>query len=89
MSRTAPRAGVTMSAITERVMPKNIIHQVQINFSESAWRTLRALARRKGVSEGETIRDAIALEKFFSDIILSGGHVYQERNGYAYEVILR
>jgi hypothetical protein len=70
-------------------MAKNIIHQVQINFSESAWRTLRALAWRKGVSEGETIRDAIALEKFFTDIVFAGGHIYKEKDGHVQEMILR
>jgi hypothetical protein len=63
--------------------------RVNVNFSESAYRTLEDLADRKGKSMSEVLRDAIALEKWFQDTNESGGKVVVEQDGRAREVIPR
>ncbi len=64
-------------------------HRVNVNFSESAYRTLEDLADRKGKSMSEVLRDAIALEKWFQDTNEGGGKVVVEQDGRAREVIPR
>ena len=63
--------------------------RVNVNFSESAYRTLEDLSDRKGKSMSEVLRDAIALEKWFQDTNESGGKVVVEQDGRAREVIPR
>jgi len=65
------------------------VHRVNVNFSEGAWIELQALAAVKSKSVSEVLRDAISLEKWFQDVIDSGGRVLVERNGQAREVIPR
>lgn len=64
-------------------------HRVNVNFSESAYRTLEALAERKDKTMSEVLRDAIALEKWFQDTNDQGGKVVVEEGGRAREVIPR
>jgi metal-responsive CopG/Arc/MetJ family transcriptional regulator len=64
-------------------------HRVNVNFSEGAYKTLDELARRKGKSMSEVLRDAISLEKWFEDTREEGGRVLVERDGEAREVIPR
>lgn len=66
------------------------VHRVNVNFSHSAYVTLVELAARKDKSLSETLRDAIALEKWFQDTIEAGGRVLVETsNGHVREVIPR
>jgi Ribbon-helix-helix protein, copG family len=71
----------------EKAMPKT--HRVNVNFSESAYKTLEDLADRKGKTLSEVLRDAIALEKWFQDTNDEGGKVLVEQEGRAREVIPR
>jgi predicted DNA-binding protein len=64
-------------------------HRVNVNFSESAYETLDELARRRGKTMSEVLRDAISLEKWFEDTRDEGGRVLVERDGEAREIIPR
>jgi predicted DNA-binding protein len=64
-------------------------HRVNVNFSESAYETLDELARRRGKTMSEVLRDAISLEKWFEDTRSEGGRVLIERDGEAREIIPR
>jgi hypothetical protein len=65
------------------------VHRVNVNFSESAYETLEELAKRKGKSMSEILRDAIALEKWFDDTYREGGRFLVDRDGETREVIPR
>ena len=62
-------------------------HPVNVNFSDSAYQALEELARRKGKTIGEVLRDAIALEKWFADVRQQGGSILVEQNGKVREVL--
>lgn len=64
-------------------------HRVNVTFSDSAWQTLNDLARRKGKSLSDTLRDALALEKWFQDVADDGGKVLVVHGDRAREVIPR
>jgi hypothetical protein len=64
-------------------------HRLNVTFSESAYRTLEDLARRKGTSMAEVLRDAVALEKWVQDAKEEGGRVLIERDGNARELVVR
>ena len=53
-------------------------HRVNVNFSDDAYEALKEIARRKGKSISEVIRDAIALEKWYEDTKREGGRVIVE-----------
>jgi len=61
--------------------------RVNVIFSQSAYEVLEDLARRKGKSLSDTLRDAIALEKWFEDTRSEGGHVLIERDGRLRELV--
>jgi len=61
--------------------------QVTVVFSQNAYEVLEELARRKGKSISEILRDAIALEKLFEDTRSEGGHVLLERAGRLRELV--
>jgi metal-responsive CopG/Arc/MetJ family transcriptional regulator len=63
------------------------VHRVNVNFSESAYRTLQELAERQGKTMSEVIRDAISLVRWFDEVQQSGGRVLVERDGKAREVV--
>lgn len=65
------------------------VHRVNVNFSESAYETLEDLAKRRGKSMSEVLRDAIALEKWFDDTYREGGRFLIDRDGETREVIPR
>jgi len=61
--------------------------RVHVNFTPSAYQTLEELAHSKGKTVSETLRDAIALEKYFEDTRREGGRILVERNGEIRELI--
>lgn len=62
--------------------------RVNVNFSDSAYKTLEELARRKGKTMSEVLREAIALEKWFEDVQNRGDKVLVERqDGKTREII--
>ncbi len=62
--------------------------RVHVNFTPSAYKTLEELAESKGKTVSETLRDAIALEKYFEDTKREGGKILVERpNGEIRELI--
>lgn len=65
------------------------VHRVNVNFSEGAWIELQALAAVRDRSISEVIRSAISLEKWYQDVLDSGGRLLVERNGQVREVIFR
>ena len=65
------------------------VHRVNVNFSESAYEALDELARRRGKTMSEILRDAISLEKWFEDTRDEGGRILVERDGEAREIIPR
>ena len=65
-------------------------HYTVVTFSDSAWTTLESLAERKGKTISQVLRDAIALEKWFQDVLDTGGRVLVESSmGVVREVIPR
>jgi hypothetical protein len=64
-------------------------YRLSVTFSESAYRTLEELARRKGTSLADVLRDALALEKWIQDEREAGGRVLIEREGTARELLVR
>ena len=64
--------------------------KVNVNFSPSAYSTLEKLAELKGKTMSEVLRDAIGLEKWFTDTTNEGGRILVERpDGKIREVIPR
>ena len=66
----------------------NDARRVTVTFSESTYRTLDELADDKGKSKADVLREAIALEKWFTEATRSG-RVLVERDGKTMEVIPR
>jgi hypothetical protein len=84
-SRQAERCGECGQVVGE---PKRI-HRVNVNFSDDAWRTLKDLARRKGKTISEVIRDAIALEMWAQNTWESGARILVEHDWRVHELIPR
>jgi len=63
--------------------------RVNVNFSDEAYGTLDRLAKRKGKTMSEVLRDAIALEAWFDETRSEGAHVLIERDGKIQEIIPR
>ena len=64
------------------------IKRVTVSFSPSAYRTLEDLAQAKGKSLSETLRDAIAHEKWLLDTReKEGARILVERNGSLREIV--
>jgi predicted DNA-binding protein len=57
------------------------VHRVNVNFAESTYAALEDLAKRKGKTKAEVLRDAIALEKWFQDTREQGAKILVERDG--------
>lgn len=63
-------------------------HRVNVNFSEDAYETLKEIARSRGKTISEVLRDAIALERWYEDTKREGGRVVVElQDGRAREVV--
>ena len=64
--------------------------RINVNFSESAYNALVELSKEKGKSMAETLRDAIAIEKFIWDVVSKeGGHILVEHDGKIQELLIR
>jgi predicted DNA-binding protein len=64
--------------------------RVNVNFSPSAYSTLEKLAQEKGKTMSEVLRDAIALEKYVTDLTKEGGAILVEKpDGKVREIIRR
>jgi hypothetical protein len=64
--------------------------RVNVNFSESAYKTLETLAEEKGETMAEVLRDALSLEKFVWDVTQKEkGRILVERNGAVQELLIR
>jgi metal-responsive CopG/Arc/MetJ family transcriptional regulator len=64
--------------------------RINVNFSENASTTLEKLAAEKGKSISEVVRDAIALERWFTETTKEGGKILVEhKDGKIREVIPR
>lgn len=66
------------------------IHRVNVNFSEGAYHDLQEIARNRGKTKAEVLRDAIALERWFDEARREGARLLIERpNGELRELIPR
>lgn len=66
----------------------NDIKRVTVSFSSNAYQTLEDLARAKGKTLSETLRDAIAHEKWLIDTReKEGARILIERDGSLREVV--
>ncbi len=63
--------------------------RVSVDFTSEAFEDLEQLAESKGKTKAELIRDALALEKWFSDVVKDGGSILVERKGKVREVVRR
>lgn len=62
-------------------------YRVNVQFSESVYQTLMDLARRRGKTKAETLRDVIALAKWLDEARAQGGHILVERDGKIRELV--
>jgi hypothetical protein len=77
-------------ALTERERGRGrVIHQVVVNFSDEAYRTLENLAFRQGKGVAEVLWHSLALAKYFDEVQTQGGRVLVERDRRVHEVIMR
>ena len=63
------------------------MRRVNVNFSPQAYSALEQLARQKGKTMSEVLRDAIALEQWFETTRQEGGRVLVERDGEVRELL--
>ena len=65
--------------------------RININLSDTTFEELKKLSRRKGKNMSETLRDALALEKWFQDTRDNGSRILVEHGstGTAREIIPR
>ncbi len=61
--------------------------RADVNFSDETYGRLKEIADRKGVSMTEVLRDAIALEDWFTEEERSGSRILIERDGETREVV--
>ena len=66
----------------------NDARRVTVTLSETTYKTLDELARTKGATKADVLRDSIALEKWFTKAT-EEGRVLVERDGKTMEVIPR
>lgn len=57
------------------------MRRININLDDETYEELQQLARRKHKTMSETLRDALALEKWFQDTRSEGGRILLERGG--------
>lgn len=64
-------------------------HRVNVNFSEGTYGDLEEIARSRGKTKAEILRDAIALERWFDEARREGNRILIERDGDVREIIPR
>jgi hypothetical protein len=55
--------------------------RVNVNFPKIVFEVLEDLARRKGTTMTEVLRDAVALEQWVEEERAAGASIYSERDG--------
>jgi len=66
------------------------VHRVNVNFSQTAFRTLEELAETKGKTMSEVLRDAVQLEKWITETYADGGRVVLVKDdGSQREILVR
>ncbi len=64
-------------------------HRMSVSFSDDAYRTLEELARRKGTTMSEVLRDAISLEAYAEKVREEGNRLLVEDDGKFREIVIR
>ena len=64
---------------TDKVQERGQWVRVNANFSPECYEVLSEIAKRRGKSLSDVLRDAIAFEKWYQDTVDQGGHVLVER----------
>jgi hypothetical protein len=60
---------------------------VNVSFEPQAFAALQELATRQGKDISQTLRDALALQKYFLDTRQSGGKILVQQNGNITELL--
>lgn len=68
---------------------KNTTHRINVNFTGDAYRTLTDLAKAKGKSKSEVLRDALTLEKWVEEARQEGARIFVDYKGNIREVLIR
>jgi metal-responsive CopG/Arc/MetJ family transcriptional regulator len=63
--------------------------RVNVNFSEEVYTELAQIAKERGVTLSEVLRDAVTLEKYVADTRRQGGRLLVERDGETKELLIR
>lgn len=62
-------------------------HRFSVNISGSAYEALEEIARRKGKTKAEVLRDALGLLQWFENTNKEGARILVERGGQFREII--
>lgn len=60
--------------------------EVRVTFAASVYDALHGLARRRGRSVPEVLRDAVAMEQWLEEVGARGGRLLVERDGVLREI---
>jgi len=63
--------------------------RVNANIEGAAYEALKELAKSKGKTMTEILRDALTLEKFVADLFKNGGKLLVEEGGQIKELLVR
>jgi predicted CopG family antitoxin len=63
--------------------------RVNVSFSDEVYDELTRLARERGKSLSDVLRDAVSLEKYVADTRRDGGRLLVERHGQMRELVVR
>jgi hypothetical protein len=63
------------------------VRRVNVKFAPSAYTTLEGLARRRGKTMSEVLRDAIQMESWLANAEDEGWHILLERKGRVRELV--
>ncbi len=66
-------------------MPK----RVNVSFSDEVYQELARIAKERGVTLSDVLRDAVSLEKYVDDTTREGGRLLVERDGETRELLVR
>jgi len=70
-------------------MSETATKRVNVTFSMSTYNVLAEIARERGKTMAEVLRDAIALEKWVHDEIKRGHQILVNRGGEIKELVIR
>jgi len=63
-------------------------HRLTVIFADSTYMALEDLAKRKGKSKAEVLRDVISLSKYLEDVKSEGGRILVERGNTIREIVI-